>query len=286
MSHNLWYEIFGEWTCICKSCWCEQQGTTVLNFVGVSISNYCANLLCCSDTKLKWLLLHVKHVEEPDGCHFSHKLDHQFCIPCSFWLCAMFIPTWGLYCFLKQQHVFSRFSSWRGDCCIENSYWGSFQIHSTRCCRFGRHPILRLWCFDRRRCGHFCAPWAQFMEGPWQVAGRSIVEQLTHQMRSTGYQNSGYHMEVSSNRGTPKTSICKGISIIHHPFWGTPMTMETSMAVFFDQSSLFQPSKLPWHSLAASSLHPNRIMIPWNPGCESPTRCIRAAYALHVYYWL
>ena len=159
--------FLGEWTCICKSCWCEQQGTTVLTFVGVSISNYCAILLCCSDTKLKWLLLHVKHVEEPDGRHFSHKLDHQFCIPCSFWLCALFIPTWGLYCFLKQQHVFSRFSSWRGDCCIENSYWGSFQIHSTRCCRFGRHPILRLWCFDRRRCGHFCAPWAQFMEGPW-----------------------------------------------------------------------------------------------------------------------
>ena len=29
-------------------------------------------------------------------------------------------------------------------------------------------------------------------------------------------------MEVSWNRGTPKSSILKGCSIINHPFWGTP----------------------------------------------------------------
>ena len=29
------------------------------------------------------------------------------------------------------------------------------------------------------------------------------------------------HMDVSENRGTPKSSISKGFSIINHPFWGT-----------------------------------------------------------------
>ena len=31
------------------------------------------------------------------------------------------------------------------------------------------------------------------------------------------------HMDVSENRGTPKSSILIGLSIINHPFWGTPI---------------------------------------------------------------
>ena len=31
------------------------------------------------------------------------------------------------------------------------------------------------------------------------------------------------HMGVSTNRGTPKSSILIGFSIINHPFWGTPI---------------------------------------------------------------
>ena len=30
-------------------------------------------------------------------------------------------------------------------------------------------------------------------------------------------------MDVSENRGTPKSSILIGFSIINHPFWGTPI---------------------------------------------------------------
>ena len=30
-------------------------------------------------------------------------------------------------------------------------------------------------------------------------------------------------MDVSENRGTPKSSILKEFSIINHPFWGTPI---------------------------------------------------------------
>ena len=31
------------------------------------------------------------------------------------------------------------------------------------------------------------------------------------------------HMDVSENRGTPKSSVLIGFSIINHPFWGTPI---------------------------------------------------------------
>ncbi len=34
---------------------------------------------------------------------------------------------------------------------------------------------------------------------------------------------SSFHMDVSKNNGTPKSSILIGFSIINHPFWGTPI---------------------------------------------------------------
>ena len=38
-------------------------------------------------------------------------------------------------------------------------------------------------------------------------------------------------MGGSWNGGTPKSSIWVGFSVINHPFWGTPMTMETPIYV-------------------------------------------------------
>ena len=38
-------------------------------------------------------------------------------------------------------------------------------------------------------------------------------------------------MGVSKNRGTPKSSILIGFSIINHPFWGYPLFLETSIYV-------------------------------------------------------
>ncbi len=38
-------------------------------------------------------------------------------------------------------------------------------------------------------------------------------------------------MGVSKNRGTPKSSILIGFSIINHPFWGTPIFGNTHMGV-------------------------------------------------------
>ena len=36
-------------------------------------------------------------------------------------------------------------------------------------------------------------------------------------------ENDDVDMGVSENSGTPKSSISIGISIINHPFWGTPI---------------------------------------------------------------
>ena len=36
-------------------------------------------------------------------------------------------------------------------------------------------------------------------------------------------------MDVSENSGTPKSSILIGLSIINHPFWGTPNFGNTHM---------------------------------------------------------
>ena len=50
-----------------------------------------------------------------------------------------------------------------------------------------------------------------------------MFEGFAHQkMQSWGW----YHMDVSENsgtRGTPKSSILIGFSIINHPFWGIPI---------------------------------------------------------------
>ena len=45
-------------------------------------------------------------------------------------------------------------------------------------------------------------------------------------------------MDVSKNGGTPKSSILIGISIINHPFWGTPIFGNTHIVAFFFNSGV------------------------------------------------
>ena len=40
-----------------------------------------------------------------------------------------------------------------------------------------------------------------------------------------------HHMDVSKNKGTPKSSILIGFSIINHPFWGTTIFGNTHIIV-------------------------------------------------------
>ena len=46
------------------------------------------------------------------------------------------------------------------------------------------------------------------------------------------------NMDVSLNCGTPKSSILIGISIINHPFWGTPIFGNTHILQFQDFSRI------------------------------------------------
>ena len=48
-------------------------------------------------------------------------------------------------------------------------------------------------------------------------------------------------MGVSTRGGSPKPSILVGFSLINHLFWGTPMAMETHMAMPPDSVSRYHP---------------------------------------------
>ena len=43
-----------------------------------------------------------------------------------------------------------------------------------------------------------------------------------------------HHMGVSKNKGTPKSSILIGFSIINHPFWGTIIFGNTHIVSCFN----------------------------------------------------
>ena len=61
--------------------------------------------------------------------------------------------------------------------------------------------------------------------------------------KSIGAFSLKVHVGVSKNRGTPKSSILIGFSIINHPFWGTPIFGNTHVCwinnpatqLFFDE---------------------------------------------------
>ena len=46
-----------------------------------------------------------------------------------------------------------------------------------------------------------------------------------------GHGDPGSYMGISKNRGTTKSSILIGFSIINHPFWGTPIFGNTHMSM-------------------------------------------------------
>ena len=91
-------------------------------------------------------------------------------------------------------------------------------------------------------------------------------------------------MGVSINRGTSKSSILIGISLINHPF-RTPMTMETPIFyhifMFGPWESAFggdptvAPSYRPFVSSAAPDPHLRRsppAPRQWSGGCRDPSR--------------
>ena len=74
------------------------------------------------------------------------------------------------------------------------------------------------------------------------------------------------HMDVSKNRGTPKSSILIGFSIINHPFWGTTISGNTYIYI---PGSSFRGAE--WMSFGVPKntiilgfkQHPNWKMLGW-----------------------
>ena len=65
-------------------------------------------------------------------------------------------------------------------------------------------------------------------------------------------------MDISENSGIPKSSILIGFSIIHHPFWGTPIFGNTQMKIKIGYS--YKPCS---HAQAARPLSVASLLQLW-----------------------
>ena len=78
----------------------------------------------------------------------------------------------------------------------------------------------------------------EFFPSNKKNAHTKTKQQITHRCLT--------YMGVSKNRGTPKSSILIGFSIINHPFWGTPIFGNTHMIfrlpLFFFPAGFFRPN--------------------------------------------
>ena len=75
-----------------------------------------------------------------------------------------------------------------------------------------------------------------------------------HEMVIHFLNSSVPEMGVSENRGTPKSSILIGFSIINHPFWGTSIVGNSQITPGFSLVAVFFPAG--W---VANSLLPGRF---------------------------
>ena len=77
--------------------------------------------------------------------------------------------------------------------------------------------------------------------------------------RRRGLQNT--YLDVSENRGTPKSSILIGFSIINHPFWGTLIFGNTNFFLGGGNSNgiFFRSPKGPQNPWTMKVLHPQNM---------------------------
>ena len=60
------------------------------------------------------------------------------------------------------------------------------------------------------------------------------------------------HLGVSKNNGTPKSSILVGISIINHPFWGTPIFGNIHLLYIIHHPWSSNTTSALWHQFSTS----------------------------------
>ena len=74
------------------------------------------------------------------------------------------------------------------------------------------------------------------------------------------------HMGVSINRGTPKSSILVGFSLVNHPLWGTPIYGNPHIQE--DEESC-KSSRYPWQPVVASK-SPLSMIFPGATASQAP----------------
>ena len=83
-------------------------------------------------------------------------------------------------------------------------------------------------------------------------------------------------MVVSENGGTPKSSILIGISIINHPFWGTPIFLETPIYLGKPWEMIQFDRRMRCWSQSLTGMN------TWFPTKESPLFCMVDFIYLYV----
>ena len=117
-------------------------------------------------------------------------------------------------------------SSEHVDRCIKWNLWESYIQYS--CETIGRRLIHRYTPENER-----------MSKGPISK-GRCIIVRGMKSLKCPirGFRSWKIYMDVSENRGTPKSSILIGFSIINHPFWGTH--------IFGNTHIITTPNSDPW----------------------------------------
>ena len=89
--------------------------------------------------------------------------------------------------------------------------------------------------------------------------------------------NKKKHIDVSKNRGTPKSSILIGFSIINHPFWGTPIFGNTHINITTPFFPNYQTPRFgipgfreAFHRTVFLSIRPGALRVGWKTRCRGP----------------
>ena len=87
------------------------------------------------------------------------------------------------------------------------------------------------------------------------------------------------HMGVSKNRGTPKSSIIIGFSILNHPFWGTTIFGNTQLLYVITHANVWKLKPYNEFVLLCSSFI-------WRFFLTINTLCVEILHRSHVYIYI
>ena len=154
--------------------------------------------------------------------------------------------------------------------------------------------IKRSWLVDVSSClvsnqkNHWCA----MSNGFCCISLKFWASNTTDRWQNCPERKGCIDIDVSENRGTPKSSILIGFSIINHPFWGTPMFFSKHPYRYIDPLH-FHFQKIINTQVATDSFPLEGL--PWYHGITNPkpnessprnaSRAVRFHCSSHVKGW-